>query len=195
MNIMENKYFQPLQVDLMGKIRHHYDENSVLPVHELVIRPLLENSSDAFIYKGAKEEFFLCGKIQVPIKLEHEEILIPDRGKFRFNKTKECIVGHEYLWNATMWKRGSIVIVINPGKVDFAEIFKNTYNCDFTETQNSGNTLSAIKMCRAEMENGNIAIIFSASNGIEWMRIYAKGEAWDNILLSAKQFNNKVTIL
>jgi len=183
---MENKFFEPLQVNLTGEIRHHYDENSVLPAHELVIRPLLENSLDIFVYKGTKEEFFLCGKMQIPIKLEQEDILISDKGKFKFDKTKECIIGHEYLWNATMWKRGSIVFVLEPNKMNFAEIFKNTCRPSFEGTPNSGNTISAIKKCKLEMEKGNIAAILPASNGIEWIQIYVKGEVWENLVKSAR---------
>jgi len=183
---MGNEYFEPLQVNLTGEIRHHYDENSALPAHESVIRPLFEKSTGTFVYKGTKEEFFLCDKMQIPIKLEKEDILISDKGKFRFDKTKECITGHEYLWNATMWKRGSIVIVLEPNSVNFAEIFKNTSRPCFTQTPNSGNTVSAIKKCKLEMEKGNIAIILSATNGMEWMQIYAKGELYEDIVLCAR---------
>ena len=182
---MESKYFEPLSVNLTGEIRHHYDEYSVLPAHELVIRPLFENSIDSFVYKGSKEQFFLYGKMQVPIKLEQEDILISDKGKFRFDKTKECITGHEYLWNACCWKRGSIVIVLKPDKINFSEIFKNTYCPDFVGNPNTGNTISAAKKCKAEMENGNIAVILSASNGLEYMYIYAIKEVLDKFMRCA----------
>jgi hypothetical protein len=36
-----------------------------------------------------------------------------------------------------------------------------------------GNSAAATKKCRDEMAQGRIALIFPASNGIEWMEIYA----------------------
>jgi len=183
---MGNDYLKPLSINLTGEVRNFYDENSVLPAHELVIRPLFEKSVEAFVYKGRKDDFFSGGKMNYPIKLEQEDILISDKGKFRFDRTKECITGHEYLWNATTWKRGSIVFVLEPNTVNFAEIFKNTYRPSFVENPNSGNVASATKKCKVEMEKGNIAIILSASNGMEWIYIYAKGELWEDIVLCAR---------
>ena len=176
----------PLVVNLTGNIRHHYDEKSVLPAHEFVIRPLLEKSMEAFVYKGSKDEFFLCGKMQIPIALEQEDILIAEKGKFRFDNTKECILGHEYLWNATTWKRGSVVIIIENGKVDFSTIFKHTYRPSFTDNPNTGNNIAATKKCRMEAEKGNIAICLPASNGIEYMNVYAKADILDKIVDCAR---------
>lgn len=189
---MKEEYFKPLYINLTGDIRHHYDEYSVMPVHESVIRPLLENSTEAFVYRGRKDEFFLCGKMQYPIRLEDEAILIPQKGKFRFDTSMECITGHEYLWNATMWKRGSIVIVAEPDRIDFKDIFRHTHVAGFAETPNSGNMVSAVKKCKEVMAANKIAIIFPASNGIEWMHIYAQGEVWDGILKYADNESTKI---
>ena len=177
----------PIIVSLIAD-KYHYEENDKLPAHELVIRPLLENSIDTFIYNGTKEEFFLCGKMQVPIKLKQEDILISDKGKFKFNKTKECVTGHEYLWNATMWKRGSIVIVLENNLDMFREIFKHTYNPDLLATPNMGNSVSAIKKCKEEMEKGKIVVCLSASNGMEYMQIYV-GQRKTNELLKIAEKN------
>ncbi|AWK03523.1 hypothetical protein HYN56_04515 [Flavobacterium crocinum] len=183
---MKDDFFKPLNVNLIGEIRHHYDEKSVMPAHELVIRPLLENSIDTFVYRGTKEEFFLYGKMQAPIKLEEIEVLIKDKGKFKFDKTKECILGNEYLWNACTRKRGSIVFILKEGQVDFAKIFKHTYRPSLTETPNSGNTPSATKKCREASAQGFIAICLPANNGIEWMTIYAQGHTFENIMKQAE---------
>ena len=184
---MSDNYFQPLDVNLTGEIRHHYDEKSVLPAHEFVIRTLLDKSLETFVYNGRKDEFFLYGKMNYPIKLEEIEILIKDKGKYKFNKTKECILGNEYLWNATAWKRGSIVFIIRDGQIDFSELFKNTYAPGISATPNSGNNASATKKCREEAEKGNIAICLPASNGLEWMSIYAKGKLFKDIVEQAEK--------
>jgi len=182
---MKNNFFLPLTVNLTGDIRNDYDERSSLPAHELVVRPLLEKSIDAFVYRGTKEDFFIYGKMQVPIRLEVIDVLIKEKGKFKFDKTKECILGNEYLWNATTWKRGSIIIILQKGEINFSELFKNTYRPGLSETPNSGNNLSATKKCREEAEKGNIAICLPASNGIEWMTIYANGQLFESIVNEA----------
>lgn len=181
-------FYLPLTVNLTGDIRTNYDESGSLPAHELVIRPLLKESIDTYVYRGAKEEFFLYGKTQVPIKLEEIDILIRDKGKFKFDKTKECILGNEYLWNATTWKRGSIVMIIEPDKIDFGAIFKNCYRPGLLATPNSGNTLSATKKCKQEMAKNNIGICFPASNGLEWMQIYASPDLTSELLNMAKKY-------
>jgi hypothetical protein len=101
----------------------------------------------------------------------NRDILIKDKGKYRFDKTKECITGHEYLWNATTWKRGSIVIILKKD-FDFTDIFKNTYHPGFLGTPNSGSSPSATKKCKETADKGDIGICFPASNGIEWIQIY-----------------------
>jgi len=183
---MTDNYLQPLNVNLTGEIRHHYEEKSVLRAHELVIRPLLDKSDEVFVYNGQKDEFFLYGKMNYSIKLAEINILIKDKGKYKFDKTKECILGNEYLWNATTWKRGSIVFILENEKIDFSKLFKNTYRPRISTTPNSGNNSSATKKCREEAEKGKIAICLPASNGLEWMSIYAKGKLFQDIVEQAE---------
>jgi len=177
---MEN-YYTPIIVSLIENI-YDYEEADKLPAHELVIRPLFENSLETVVYKGRKDDFFLYGKMNFPIKLEQEDILIPNKGKFRFDKTKECITGHEYLWNAHTGKRGSIVFVLENNFDIFHNIFKHTYNPDLVSNPNTGNTVSATKKCKEEMEKGNIALCLSSSNGMKSMYIYV-GQGKTNELL------------
>jgi hypothetical protein len=178
--LSEIDYYMPIQVTLVED--KYYDENNKLPAHDLVIRPLLEKSIYAYAYKGTKEEFYLYGKMQIPINLKNEYILIPEKGKFRFDTTKECIMGHEYLWNARMCKRGSIIMIIKMNDINvFNEIFKNTFNPCFCNNPNTGNTMSAIKKCKEEMEKGNIAICLSQNNGIEWIQIYLNRESTNKL--------------
>jgi hypothetical protein len=101
----------------------------------------------------------------------NRDILIKDKGKYRFDKTKECITGHEYLWNATTWKRGSIVIIVKKN-FDFTEIFRHSYRPSLLGTPNSGSSPSAIKKCKEAADKGDVGICFPASNGIEWIQIY-----------------------
>ncbi len=170
---MENEYFRPLIVNLTGKIRHYYKENNLLPANKLVIKPLLEKCISAYVY-GIKKDSDLFKS--------NSDILINEKGKFKLDTLKECVIGHEYLWNATGWKRGSIIIILNHRQINWEEIFKNTYNPAYSDTPNSGNSISATKKCREESDKGNIAICFPASNGVEWMQIYANNIIFDEIM-------------
>jgi hypothetical protein len=173
---MDNEYFQPLCVNLTGEIRHHYDEKSKIPAHDLVIRPLLEKCLYAFVF-GLRRESLLYK--------QNLDILIQEKGKFKLDTSKECVNGHEHLWNATTWKRGSIIIILRDTEIDFPKLFKHTYQPGLAATPNSGNSLSATKKCKIEADKGNIAICFPASNGIEWITIYAKGQVFDNLVEQA----------
>ena len=156
-------FYLPLTVNLTpGDIRHHYNERETLPAHDKVIRPLFKNSVDSYVY-GLTDKSELLNL--------NRDILIKDKGKYRFDKTKECITGHEYLWNATTWKRGSIVIILRKD-FDFTEIFKNTYRPGLLGTPNSGSSPSATKKCKEAADKGDVGICFPASNGIEWIQIY-----------------------
>ncbi|KEQ23469.1 hypothetical protein [Paenibacillus tyrfis] len=111
---MAETNFCPLIVDLLNYKRDKYMnvEDYTFPAYENVIRPLFDASIQAFVYRGTSKEHEgafgeLVGK---PLDMKQEDTLIPHKGKYRFDKTKECITGHEYLWHARSYKRGSIVL-------------------------------------------------------------------------------------
>ncbi|PUA38050.1 hypothetical protein C8Z91_16750 [Paenibacillus elgii] len=156
-------------------------EDYTFPAYENVIRPLFDASIQAFVYRGTSEEHEgafgeLVGK---PIDMKQEDILIPYKGKYRFDKTKECISGHEYIWHARSYKRGSIVLIL-PNDFDFSAVFTYCYSPSFDETPHMGQSPGAVKLCR-ETKDNHIAVIFSASNGIENMGIYASDETINKI--------------
>ena len=157
------EFFKPLNVSLTPRdIRHHYNEREKLPAHDKVIRPLFAGSINTYVY-GLRNDSEM-------LRLNNS-ILVWDKGKYKFDKNMDCITGHEYLWNATSWKRGSIVMILRRD-FDFREIFRHCYRPGITENPNTGNSPSATKRCKEEVKRGNIAICFPASNGIEWVQIY-----------------------
>lgn len=174
---MHEDFFQPLSVSLTQELSFHHDENSYLPAHSLVIKPLLQKSAAAYVYGIKKED---------DLFKFHSDILISERGKFRIDTSKECLLGHETLWNVTAWKRGSIIILLKGDDFDFSDIFKHTYRPSLTLTPNMGNTVAATKKCKEERELGNIAVCLPASNGIEWMTIYANDKAFEKIMQQAE---------
>ncbi len=113
------EYYLPINVSLTpADVRHHYSVNESMPAHNFVIRPLLTDSLEALVY-GIKKESDLYRN--------NSNILINDKGKFKFDKSKECITGHEYLWNVTRWERGSIALILVTNRINFPDIFKYCY--------------------------------------------------------------------
>ena len=52
-----------------------------------------------------------------------------------------------------------------------------------------GNSPAAIKLAKRAMSEGQIAVLFSAGSGIEWMDIYAPEAVQDKILKLADEIN------
>jgi hypothetical protein len=178
-------YFCPLLLTLINYATiKDYKETDHLQPHERVIRPLFNASTEAYIYRGtAKPRRYPTGDIipgSEPIELKDESILIPQKGKYIFDKTQECITGHEYLWNATACKRGSIVLVLANG-FDFSEIFPHCYSPGELSNPNSGQSPGAIRLCKKMREEKVITAVLAASNGIEHMTIYASDEVFEKI--------------
>ena len=175
--MQEINYYMPIFINLIED-KWHYEEKNKLPAHDLVIKPLLENCMYSFVY-GLRND----GELYV----NNKDILIKEKGRHKFDTTKECITGHEYLWNITGGKRGSIIIILENNLDIFDKILKHTFipiNSDIPiiENPNTGNTISAIKICKEEMEKGNIGLCFTASNGLEDMYIYAGLETKNELL-------------
>jgi hypothetical protein len=172
-----NPKYEPIMVFLLEN-KYHWNKISKVPAHDFVLKPLLENCLYSYVY-GIKESNELYQK--------NRDILIREKGRYRLDTTKECVYGHEHLWSATGWERGSIIIILKNNTNLFNEIFKYTYNPCFFATPNMGNTISAVKKCREEMENGNTGICLSASNGMEWIQIYARQENIDELFELAEK--------
>jgi hypothetical protein len=189
-------YYMPIQVFLLEYTKYIVDgiiysnEKGEFSTFEFVVKPLLENCIYSYVY-GLKDNSELY--------IENREILIKEKGKYKFDITKDCINGHEYLWGAVAskgeYKRGSIIIILENDLNIFDNIFKHTYydihiqgDYPVNNNPNSGNTISAIKKCKEEMKKGNIGVCLSASNGLEAMNIYIE-EKYKNELI--KKYMNK----
>lgn len=177
---MVYNYYLPLCVALTAdKIRSDYNPKKSLPTHHSVLRPMLENSLDAVVYGIRKGN---------ELHKKNSGILINDRGKFRMDTARECIKGHELLWNITTWKRGSIVIVLDKNAVDFKKIFRHCFRPGLYANPRSGNTPAAILKCKKAVKEDKIAICFSASNGFENILIYASQKLTDKLYRLAKKY-------
>ena len=144
------------------EIRWHYDEKSKMNCHDSILQPIVQSAIKIFVY-GIKKDSELY-QIASPI-------LINSKGKFEIDLSKDVINGYEYLWNAHGWKRGSILIVL-PYNYNFKSILEKCHGIGIFDNPNTGNSMSAIKNAKKEEKNNNISVVFSASNGIEWMQVY-----------------------
>jgi hypothetical protein len=178
-------WFCPLELTLINyTTERDYKETDHLQAHERVVRPLFNASTKAYIYRStAKPRKYYTGDIipgSGPLELKDESILKPEKGKYIFDKTQECITGHEYLWNATRHKRGSIVLVLE-NDFDFREIFPHCFAPGNLLNPNTGQSTGSVRLCKKIREENAIAAVFSASNGIQYMTIYASDEVIEKI--------------
>ncbi|MET1122160.1 hypothetical protein [Priestia megaterium] len=145
---------------------YDYEESRALPAHDLVLRPLLSCATEGYVYglKKDTELFHQCADI---LSLTHN--------KYQLDLTKEVIKGYEQLWNATGWQRGSILIFLEPKKLKELNIFTVCYDPGILDNPNTGENSAAIRFCENVVSKKKlVGLCFSASNGIEWMKIYAE---------------------
>lgn len=164
-------YFKPFFVKIAGRAR----EGDHTSTHDQIIAPLLQNALAAYVYNGRKDSIVgAFGSVEHPLNLSDFSFLVRKRGKFRLDLARECVNGAEIFWNACSFRRGSVVVLLD-GEFDLVPILRRCVEIDIDETPNMSNSPAATKLAKRAMSEGQIAVLFSASNGIEWMDIYAPG--------------------
>ena len=123
-----------------------------------------------------------------PFVLVSFDFLVRERGKFRLDLSRECVNGAEIFWNASSFRRGSVIILLE-GEFDPAPILRRCAEISIDETPNMGNSPAATKLAKRAMSEGRIAVLFSAGGGIEWMDIYVPGAGQDKILKLVDEIN------
>ncbi|MDR1911004.1 MAG: immunity 40 family protein [Helicobacteraceae bacterium] len=167
--------FKPFCLELPPFTREESKEISV--ERGIVIKTIVKNAMEILLYRGVNPSLIA----------KNGDILIPYKGKFKFDTSKEFVKGREELWGATAYERGSIVAVLKPSDIDFAEVFKSADRPVFLENPSLGNTPSAHRKAKNEAESGNIAIVFPAESGDREIEIYAQGETMEYILETAEK--------
>lgn len=145
---------------------YDYEESETLPAHDLILSPLLASAKECYVYGLNKdtELFHQC-----------TDILSLTRNKYQLNLKKEVIKGYEQLWNSTGWQRGSILVFLELEKLKELEIFTSCYDPDILDNPNTGESIAAIRFCKGVIsKEKKVGLCFSASNGIEWMKVYAE---------------------
>jgi hypothetical protein len=90
------------------------DPDEIVPAHSKIIRPLLSASTTALAWPPAK----LDRALEYPTG-----VLVPERGRYRFALSRDVLTSYEWFWNASSWRRGSIVLRLTKAPMNIAEIF------------------------------------------------------------------------
>ena len=178
-------YFKPFLVKIAGRIR----DDDHTSAHDQIIAPLLKNALAAYVYNGRKDSIVgAFGSMEHPLSLSDFSFLVRERGKFRLDLARECVNGAEIFWNACSFRRDSVIILLE-GEFDLAPILRRCAEISIDETPNMGNSPAATKLAKRAMSEGQIAVLFSAGGGIEWVDIYAPDAVQAIILKLADEIN------
>ncbi|MBF0984355.1 MAG: hypothetical protein HXK63_04360 [Campylobacter sp.] len=153
------EYFKPFFVKIAGRAR----DDDRTSAHDEVVAPLLAGALEAYVYRGLSHETQSINRAGELISVVHEPLVL---ASFDF----------------LVRERGKF-------RLDLARECVNGAEISIDETPNMGNSLAATKLAKRAMSEGRIAVLFSASNGIEWMDIYAPGAVQDKILKLADEIN------
>ena len=86
------EYFKPFFVKIAGRAR----DDDHTSAHEQIIAPLLKNALAAYVYNGRKDSIVgAFGSVEHPLNLSEFSFLVRERGKFRFDLSRECVNGAE----------------------------------------------------------------------------------------------------
>lgn len=138
------------------------------PAHREVLEPLLEAANEGWVYG--------LNPSRKPYQ-EASEFLKKEKGKYRVLLGGNLIDGYEYFWNATGWERGTVLLLLPRNKIDIKRVFSHCKSVSVMTNFMAGHTPAAIRYARSKVVSSDmIACCFSASNGFEWMDIFAKPE-------------------
>ena len=114
--------------------------------------------------------------------------MIPSRGRYALDLSKEVILGHEPLWNSTGWQRGSILVLVNDvSNIEFGKLFENSHSPSVSNNPNTGESPGAVRLALREAARGRLVVLFPASNGVEWATIVPPPELSGDVLREAER--------
>jgi hypothetical protein len=152
-----------------------------VPAKEKVIRPLLRAAIEAFVwppmYKTQGEPY-------------PADVLAREHGRYRFDLSRELLTGHERFWYAP-GGRGSIVLRVPDLPDTIVEILMH---CSLGGAWGSryqlakGNSAGAVRYCYQVIDAGEFAFLFSASNSIQCLSIFAPSEEIERVYRLAAEW-------
>lgn len=167
-----------------------YEPDDPLPSHRLVFDPLLRAAEHARIIGQGRDP--LVGPLLAGVSTRR-------RGYVELDLSQELVRGRERLWNTEAWGRGAIIIVCEPTRVDLAAIL---HYCDGPWIWTSryqmlkGLPRAALRFADSVAAEGKLAFMLSASNGPEWMNVFAPEAllqaAYDTALERCRRFKRYI---
>jgi hypothetical protein len=152
------------------------------------VSPLLRSADHARLYPTSIQSIELALA---------SSILLPKRGYLELNLSKECVKGFEDFWRAGAQKgeylRGTIVVV-QPATTPLSSLLKQCvlYGVPSSRYQiQKGCSTAAIKFASEQARLGKRCFLFSASNGVEHVDVFAPVGILEADLLTAYQVANK----
>ncbi len=142
------------------------DELHRIPPHRLIIEPLVAVSDEICVFQNPKYA------IEVPMP-PHKEL---KRGCYQLDQTRELVRGWERFWNAGSWRRGAITLRLNRHSINWEDLFLWTEYGGVWSSRNEirkGTPTIAITYCDSNAVDSIVVVSLSASNGIQWMDIWA----------------------
>jgi hypothetical protein len=140
-------------------------DDTAWPYHEHVLRPLLEASSEAWVYST---------KPKSRAELAAEGLLARSKGKFRILSNGNPVEGRECFWNATSGDRGSVVFVLPVDRFPGEAVFPHCWDPGVLGNFTAAHTPSAVRYARAKVSEGDqIVCMLSRNNGFQWLFVLA----------------------
>ena len=146
------------------------DEPLRIPPHRLIVEPLVAVSDEICVFQNPTYA------IEVPMP-PHKEL---KRGRYQLDQTQELVRGWERFWNAGRWRRGAITFRLNRESINWNDLFLWMEYGGVWASRNQikkGTPTSAISYCDSNAVNSTVVLSLSASNGIQWMDVWADASA------------------
>lgn len=142
------------------------DEPRRIPPHRLLIEPLVLAAQEIRVFQSPKYT------IEVPMPPN----TMLKKGQWQLDQTKELVRGFETFWNAGAWRRGAINLRVNRDAVQWVEILHWTEYGGVPSSRfqiKKSTPLSAVNYCDVNAVDSTVVFSFSASNGIQWVDVWA----------------------
>ncbi|MBK8172135.1 MAG: hypothetical protein IPK60_17570 [Sandaracinaceae bacterium] len=153
---------------------YRYESGAMLDCYEDFLRPLTRVAESIAVYDTSKSDALFE---------EHKSILRREKGKCVFDLESEIIRGHERLWGANGGRRGSILVIADPTRIDFEELFKRSHSPDVGDNPNAGDSPGAVRAARLLTKKGKVAFLFPRNNGMQYVTVCA-AQALSNALFA-----------
>lgn len=138
-----------------------------LPAHRLVVEPLVAAATEIHVYAAGGER---------PLEALLLTLAVRHSRHFEIAPSPTLVRDHPELWNAKAWQLGAVVMATKIDDESLTGIFRYCQGPEVWASRRQllkGSPDSAIRTCERFAQQGLRAVLFGASNGIEWLNLFA----------------------